>query len=61
MRIRIICGVDPGGEVRRLISFESTNLMGSPQDDIEGTSKGNVKNPTRKIVVWGTSSIPLTR
>jgi hypothetical protein len=34
---------DPGVRVRRRISFESANLIGSPQDDGKSTSKSKVK------------------
>ena len=45
-------GADPGVKVRRRISFESANLIGSPQDDVNftGNFKGNAKSGVKITV-----------
>ena len=42
---------DPGGQVRRPISFEPTNLIGSSQDN------GEVKGPTFRFAKNGRPAI----
>jgi hypothetical protein len=49
---------DRGVRKRGRISFESTYLIGSSEDD--GNFTDNVKDPTRNYGVWGTPDNPTT-